>query len=175
MDDGRTVAAQVGRPLRSPAEVAARCLLGLPVVVVVPPVLDDGTPFPTRYWLSCPLAVRRIGRIESAGGVASLTRYAASDPGFAEQLAAAHRRYAAERDAAVPADAAHRPAGGVGGSGIGAGIKCLHSHYADLAAGNDNPVGEAVAPFVEPLDCAAPCVLADDGEPVRNPDWTEPR
>jgi len=175
MDDGRVVAAQIERPLRSSADVATCCPLGLPVVTRVPPVLDDGTPFPTRYWLSCPLAVRRIGRIESVGGVAALQRYAAAAPEFDERLAAAHRRYAAERDAAVSDGAVHAPIGGVGGTEIGAGIKCLHAHYGDHAAGNDNPVGQAVAPFVEPLDCTVACVVEEGDSVVRNPAWREPR
>ena len=175
MDDGRAVAAQIERPLRSLADVVARCPLGLPTVTRVPPVLDDGTPFPTRFWLSCPLASRRIGRIESAGGVRSLERHAAAHPGFAGRLAAAHERYAAERDVAVPDDAPHLPSGGVGGTAAGPGIKCLHAHYADHAAGNDNPVGEAVAPFVEPLDCTVGCVVEAGEEVVRNPKWQEPR
>src|SRR3989304_3019321 len=78
----QVVEIQIGRTLRSNADVVVRCHLGVPVVIRVPPVLDDGTPFPTLYWLSCPLAVRRIGRIESAGGVASMDRRAMRDPGF---------------------------------------------------------------------------------------------
>jgi hypothetical protein len=175
MDDGRAVAAQIERPLRSDADVVARCRLDLPVVTRVPPVLDDGTPFPTRYWLSCPLAIRRIGRIESAGGVRALQRHAAAAPEFAARLDAAHRRYAAERDGAMPADAAHAPAGGVGGTAAGTGIKCLHAHYADHAAGNGNPVGEAVAPFVDPLDCSVGCVVEDGDDVIRNPGWREPK
>lgn len=175
MDDRAVVAAQLQRPLRSDVAVAARCPLGLPVVAVVPPVLDDGTPFPTRYWLSCPLANRRVGRIESAGGVRALQRHAEGTPGFAQRLAAAHRRYAAERDAAVPRGAELAPTGGIAGTEAGGALKCLHAHYADTAAGNDNPVGEAVAPFVEPLDCTAPCVVDGEDGPVRNPAWTEPR
>lgn len=175
MDDGRAVAAQIGRPLRSAADVAVRCSLGLPVVTRVPPILDDGTPFPTRYWLSCPLAVRRIGRIESAGGVQALQRHAAATPAFDDRLEAAHRRYAAERDAATPADAAYPPGGGVGGTEIGAGIKCLHAHYGDHAAGNDNPVGQAVAPFVEPLDCTIECVIESEDGLIKNPAWREPK
>ena len=62
MSDETTVEAQIGRPLRAASRVVARCHLGLPVVVAVPPILEDGTPFPTRYWLTCPLAVTRIGR-----------------------------------------------------------------------------------------------------------------
>ncbi len=160
------LAAQIGRPLRAESVVVASCHLGLPVVAEVPPVLDDGTPFPTRYWLTCPLAVRRIGRLEGSGGVKQMERWV--EVAAAERFAAANERYAAERDALVPPDAIHRPDGGV--AGTKAGVKCLHAHYADHAAGNDNPVGEVVAPWVEPLDCQSPCVV---GESL-NPDWREP-
>ena len=173
MDDGAAVAAQLGRPLRSSADVVVRCHLGLPVVTRVPPLLDDGTPFPTLFWLSCPLAARRVGRLEGAGGVAAMDRRARRVPEFARRLQEANRRYAAERDARLSPDVSPRPSGGVGGAG--GGVKCLHAHYADYSAGNDNPVGEAVAPWVEPLDCTAPCVVDAGGEAVPNPRWREPR
>ncbi|HSM02147.1 MAG TPA: DUF501 domain-containing protein, partial [Acidimicrobiia bacterium] len=122
------VEAQLDRPVRSEVDVVTRCHLDVPVVIRVPPFLDDGTPFPTTYWLTCPLATRRIGRMESAGGVAAMERNAAGDPEFGARLERAHARYAAERDALVPEDADPRPAGGVGGAR--AGGKCLHAHYA---------------------------------------------
>lgn len=172
MDD-EVVAAQIERPLRAPADVAVRCHLDLPVVTRVPPLLDDGTPFPTRYWLSCPLAVRRVGRIEAAGGVRTMERRAAALPAFGRRLEAAHARYAAERDGLVPPGAGIRPSGGVGGAARG--VKCLHAHYADHAAGNLNPVGALVSPWVEPLDCAEPCVVRAGEGMIRNPDWREPR
>jgi uncharacterized protein len=153
--------------------VVLRCHLGMPVVTRVPPVLDDGTPFPTRYWLTCPLASRRIGRLESAGGVEAMDRRAEADAVFGARLEAAHARYRAERDESVGEGPGPRPEGGVAGSR--GGVKCLHAHYADHAAGNDNPVGEAAAPFVDPLDCAVPCVIADEAGALRNPAWREPR
>ena len=63
--------------------------------------------------------------------------------------------------------------GGVGGTR--AGVKCLHAHYADTAAGNTNPVGVWTAEQIEPLDCTATCVAFTDGSWSRNPAWTEPR
>jgi hypothetical protein len=90
MQDGdqAVVAAQLERPVRAPVDVEWRgCPFDLPVVVRVPSILDDGTPFPTRYWLSCPLAVRRIGRLESAGGVRSMERRSRHDPHFGRRLA----------------------------------------------------------------------------------------
>lgn len=166
MNDPRTVEVQIGRPLRAASVVVVRCHLDLPVVVSVPPLLDDGTPFPTRYWLTCPLAVTRIGRLEASGGVKRMEAKADADPDFGRALEEAHARYAAERDRLLPSGASPRPEGGVGGSRRG--VKCLHAHYADTAAGNDNPVGELVAGWIDPLDCVVPCVI--DGE--KNPRWS---
>src|SRR3970040_1674565 len=101
-DDRRVVEAQIGRPLRADSMPVSRCHLGLPVVVQVPPFLDDGTPFPTRYWLTCPLATSRIGRLEGAGGSRRLEQKAKVDSDFGARLGSAHAAYAAERDALVP-------------------------------------------------------------------------
>lgn len=166
MSDAATVAAQIGRPLRADSEVIARCHLGLPVVVAVPPLLADGTPFPTRFWLTCPLATTRIGRLEGSGGVKRMETKAETDPAFGAALDDAHRRYQAQRDELLPPDAHPRPSGGVGGAA--GGVKCLHAHYADTAAGNDNPVGNLVAGWIDPLDCILPCVVGG----ARNPDWS---
>ena len=80
-----------------------------------------------------------MSRLESAGGVRD-GRGRRSTP---RPIADAHRRYAAERDAAVPDDADPRPSGGVGGTRQG--VKCLHAHYAWHLAGGDDPVGRWVA------------------------------
>ncbi|MDH3260990.1 MAG: DUF501 domain-containing protein [Acidimicrobiia bacterium] len=174
MDDQQVAAVQLERALRAPVDVMFRCPLHLPVVVAVPPLLEDGTPFPTRYWLTCPLARIRVGRLESVGGVRAMERWVESDPAIEARFQAAGERYAAERDSLVPEDALHRPSGGVAGSERG--VKCLHAHYADHRAGHDNPVGEMVTPWVEPLDCSAGCVTEDDrGDVVRNPMWREPK
>ena len=174
MDDRTAVAVQLEREPRSVIDVAARCHLDVPTVIAVPPHLDDGTPFPTRYWLTCPLATKRIGRLESAGGVKAAEARIAYDAEFAARHQAAMERYRRDRDALIGPDAPpHHPSGGVGGAARG--VKCLHAHYADHAAGNDNPVGEAAAASVEPLDCAVSCVALVDGVPMRNPDWREPR
>lgn len=168
-DDRTVIETQIGRPLRAGSQVVSRCHLGLPVVVRVPPLLDDGTPFPTLFWLSCPLATNRVGRLESSGGVKRMEGRARSDPAFARRLDEAHRRYAEEREGSLPPGAEGPvPSGGVGGASRG--VKCLHAHYAHTRAGGDNPVGEAVAAWIEPLDCEMPCVIG--GRP--NPDW-EPR
>jgi hypothetical protein len=115
--------------------VVVRDSAGRPVVIRNAPLLDDGTPMPTRYWLVGPDQNRRVGRLESEGGV---KRAEGELPAVA--IEAAHRRYAAERDGAIPADhTGPRPSGGVGGTRRG--VKCLHAHYAWYLAGGDDPVG----------------------------------
>jgi hypothetical protein len=173
MDDRQVVAVQISREPRSVIDVVARCPLGLPTVIKVPPHLDDGTPFPTTYWLTCPLASRRIGRLESAGGVKKAEALIAADPEYATRHETAMTRYRIERDSLIGPDApVNRPSGGVGGTGRG--VKCLHAHYADHAAGNLNPVGADTAALVEPLNCAMPCMREGDGSTSRNLDWREP-
>ena len=51
----KIVETQLNRPLRSDVEVVSRCHFNLPAVIKVPSNLDDGTPFPTSYWLTCPM------------------------------------------------------------------------------------------------------------------------
>jgi hypothetical protein len=94
---------------------------------------------------------------------------AQADIGFREGLDRAHEEYRLEREAMEDGDLGPSPVGGVGGARQG--VKCLHAHYAHSRAGRDNPVGELVAGWIEPLDCVVPCVI--DG--VMNPDWAPPR
>jgi hypothetical protein len=129
----------LGREPRGAFEVVVRDRTGAPMVIRNAPLLDDGTPMPTRYWLVDPVLVTRVSRIESTGGVRAAE--AAVDGG---ELTRAHERYAAERDAVLPPDhTGPRPHGGVGGTERG--VKCLHAHYAWHLAGGDDPVGRWVS------------------------------
>lgn len=139
MTDRARVAELLGREPRGAFEVVVRDEAGDPVVIRNAPLLDDGTPMPTRYWLVGGTTHEAVSRLEAAGGV----RLAEAEVD-GEELAAAHDRYASERDAAIPAGwTGPRPTGGVGGTRTG--VKCLHAHYAWLLAGGDDPVGRWVA------------------------------
>ncbi|MFM8312306.1 MAG: DUF501 domain-containing protein [Ilumatobacteraceae bacterium] len=136
--DIERVAALIGRAPQGAFDIVVRSDDGDPVVLRNEPLLFDGTPMPTRYWLVGALESRLVGQLESAGGVRRAE--AEVDPAL---VAGAHARYAAERDAALPADhVGPRPSGGVGGTRTG--VKCLHAHYAWHLAGGDDPVGRWV-------------------------------
>lgn len=137
--DLERVTALLGREPAAEMTVALRRPGGEPSVVANAPFLHDGTPMPTRYWLVDPELRPAVSRLEAEGGVRAAE--AAVDPA---SLAAAHARYAAQRDALVPAGhTGPRPSGGVGGTR--AGVKCLHAHLAWWLVGGDCPVGAWVA------------------------------
>jgi hypothetical protein len=103
------------------------------------PLLDDGTPMPTRFWLVDPPLREAVSRLEAAGGVRQ-----AEEALVPDEVAGAHARYAALRDRALPEDhTGPRPSGGVGGTRRG--VKCLHAHLAWFLVGGDDPVGRWVA------------------------------
>lgn len=139
MVDHETVSVLLGRAPQADFEVVVRSDGGAPVVIRNAPLLHDGTPMPTRYWLVGEAERLAVSRLEAAGGV----RAAEAAVG-ADALASAHARYAVERDAAMPVGhVGPRPTGGVGGARKG--VKCLHAHYAWFLAGGDDPVGHWVA------------------------------
>ena len=159
--DVAQVAELLGRAPRGEFRVVVRDGDGAPVVICNHPLLFDGTPMPTRYWLVDRDLNRRIGRLEAAGGVRAAE--AAVDPAA---LAAAHERYRVERDAELP----HRwegpvPFGGVGGTRRG--VKCLHTHYAWYLAGGDDPVGRWVHEQLARTEPTANSPTADP--PTANP------
>ena len=144
--DVAAVVELLGREPQADFEVVVRTATGAPVVLRNAPLLRDGTPMPTRYWLVDPDLNRLVGAVEAEGGVRAAD--AAIDP---EVIAAVHDEYAAERDAALPAGhTGPRPSGGVGGTRRG--VKCLHAHYANLLAGADDAVGHWTEHALDALD-----------------------
>lgn len=143
-EDREIVARQLGRPPRGLRRIAARDAAGEPVVVQTNPRLEDGTPFPTLYYLTSPTLVSRVSTLESEGLMRQLTDRLGSDPEFAERYRRAHESYLAERDAIEPLGTE------VSAGGMPNRVKCLHVHVAHaLAVGPGvNPVGDEVLELI---------------------------
>lgn len=108
---------------------------GTPAVLRNAPLLDDGRPMPTTFWLADPKLSKAIGTLEAEGGVKAAE---AEIP--ADEIAATHARADARRSAELPeGHDGPAPSGGVGGTRQG--VKCLHAHYANWLAGDDDPIG----------------------------------
>ncbi len=128
----------LGRNPQGDFEVILRDASAIPIVVKNEPLLFDGTPMPTRYWLVGPKEHMAVSRLESAGFIDL-----AESEVDAEELQLTHERYAAERDSAIPKDhTGPRPHGGVAGTRVG--VKCLHAHYANWLVNKTDVVGQWV-------------------------------
>jgi uncharacterized protein len=152
--DLAAVAAQLGRPPRASRAVAHRCSCGLPDVVETSPRLEDGTPFPTLYYLTCPRASSAVGRIEASGAMREMTERLATDPELAARYRAAYVDYLARRDAIEPLGTT------VAAGGMPDRVKCLHVAVAHaLAVGPGvNPFGDEVVAQLDDWGADGPCV-----------------
>jgi uncharacterized protein len=166
--DLAVVAFQLGRVPRGVMRIAHHCPCGLPDVVQTMPHLPDGTPFPTLYYLTCPLASAALSRLEAAGTMRVMTARLRSDPGLAERYASAHRDYLARREiAAREAGQEPLPAGTQSAGGMPDRVKCLHALAAHaLAVPGVNPLGaeavQAAGPWWQSGPCTADGRQADE-------------
>ncbi len=138
-DDIAAVSRQLGRPARGVVGIAARCVCGEPTVVATRPRLEDGTPFPTLYYLSHPAATAAMSALEADGVMAELALLL-DDEQTAAGYRAAHEQYLADREGIEAVE----EIAGISAGGMPARVKCLHALAAHaLAAGPGvNPIGD---------------------------------
>ena len=159
-DDVAAVEQQLGRRPRSIHAVGHRCPCGNPDVVTTEPRLDDGTPFPTTFYLTCPRAASRIGTLEASGLMKEMQDRLGTDPELAASYAAAHEAYLGARTAIgeVPEIA------GISAGGMPDRVKCLHVLAGQsLAQGRGvNPLGDEVLDRLGDWWASGPCVAPDE-------------
>ena len=134
-DDRAIVERQLGRPPRAFRRVAVRCPFGRPAVAEQAPYDENGHPFPTTFWLTCPHLVAAISRLEASGGVERWSERARSDRDLASSLAGA----TAEQRALRP----ELPVG-IGGALRDGSLKCLHAHAAFALARPGYELGDRI-------------------------------
>jgi hypothetical protein len=138
--DESIVTAQLGRRPRAVVGVAYRCRCAKPAVVATRPVLEDGTPFPTMYYLTCPRANAACSTLEAEGTMAAMASRLAADVDLAAAYRGAHQAYLADRRRLGEVEQIV----GVSAGGMPDRVKCLHALVAHaLAAGPGvNPLGD---------------------------------
>jgi hypothetical protein len=156
--DLAVVAAQLGRPPRGVHGLGHRCPCGNPDVVTTEPRLEDGTPFPTTFYLTCPRAASLIGTLEASGLMREMTDRLAHDGQLAAAYRAAHDAYLAYREAIAPVP----EISGVSAGGMPTRVKCLHVLAGQaLAQGPGvNPLGDEVVDRLGDFWAAGPCAAA---------------
>ena len=158
--DAAVVGEQLGRPPRGLRGVAHRCPCGRPDVVETAPRLDDGTPFPTLFYLTCPRAVAAVSRLESGGLMRDMQQRLAAEPELRAAQETAHRDYVARRSAAAAAAGVEPlPPGMQSAGGLPDRVKCLHALVAhELAVPGANPLGREAADAAGEWWAHGPCV-----------------
>lgn len=129
-EDLESVTKQLGRPVRDIVAIAARCSCGNPIVVQTKPRLEDGTPFPTVYYLTLPAATSAVSTLEAQGLMAELQDQLATDEELASNYKSAHLSYLSDR--AKLGEVAEID--GISAGGMPTRVKCLHSLVAHSLA-----------------------------------------
>lgn len=156
-DDRIIIETQIKRKPRQLRRVASRCDFGCPQVVETEPFLSDGTPFPTLYWLTCPVKVKAVARLEDSGWAARLINMLSCDTEVQTNLIQAQQEYGEARKCGVR-DTAHPVYDkGIGGVRDLDAIKCLHAHYAHYLVSGSNPIGRLVVESLGAVACGARC------------------
>ena len=131
---------QLDRVPRGVVGIAARCVCGRPLVVKTAPRLEDGTPFPTTFYLTCPPIVKGCSVLEAEHIMESFNELLTNDEDIAAAYTRAHRDYIARRDELGEVE----EIAGVSAGGMPTRVKCLHALVGHaLAAGPGvNPIGD---------------------------------
>ena len=166
--DKVVVEIQLGRKLRSELEVSCRCHFNLPAVIKVPPRLKDNTPFPTTYWLTCPMLNRKVGALESQGLIKEIDKQLEVNSQLKSLWKRRQDSYRNERDSLETEEVYPKAKGGVGGAKNS--IKCLHSHTADELSTGMNSVGKIVLESIGTFNCEEPCIDIESMQ--KNESWS---
>lgn len=143
---------QLGRIPRGVVGVAARSTSGEPLVVATAPRLEDGSPFPTAFYLTHPAFVTECSRLEASGIMAEWSVELAEDEELAAAYAKAHSAYLETRseigEAAGIAEVTEIKDYSAGG--MPTRVKCLHALVGHaLAVGvGINPIGDRAISFM---------------------------
>jgi hypothetical protein len=124
------------------------------------PRLEDGTPFPTLYYLTCPRARSAVGRLEAGGVMKQMTDRLAVDADLATAYLAAHEDYLERRNALETLG------NDVSAGGMPTRVKCLHVLVAHaLAVGRGgNVLGDEALDLMPDWAAGGPCVaVPSDG------------
>lgn len=132
MEDLEIIAQQLGREPRGVLEVSYRSPDGVPGVVKTAPRLEDGTPFPTLYYLTDPRLTSEASRLE-VGQVMKWMEERLSDPELAADYQRAHEFFLQQRNEIEDLGT------DFSGGGMPNRVKCLHVLIAyALAMGPDH-------------------------------------
>ena len=119
--DLETLAEPLGRTPRGVVGIAARSGWGRPGGGRTAPRLENGTPFPTTFYLTSPGAVAAASTLEANGVMKEMSERLTEDEELAAAYRRAHEHYLAQREALGHVEEID----GISAGGMPTRVKCL--------------------------------------------------
>jgi hypothetical protein len=163
----KIVSLQLGRDLKNDFTTAMRCTWGYPQVIKSS-LVSDGRPFPTLFWLTCPLLRREVSLLESQGLISYFEDIMERDRDFAEAYSLAHNETRLLKQSILEelqlsewleTALIER---GIGGLKDRRKVKCLHLQLANFLGGISNPVGREVWKRIERRECLGEKIICEE-------------
>ena len=129
------------------------------------PRLENGTPFPTTFYLTSPGAVAAASTLEANGVMKEMSQRLTEDEELAAAYRRAHEHYLAQREALGHVE----EIAGISAGGMPTRVKCLHVLAGQsLAQGRGvNPLGDEVLDRLGEWWHPGPCVQPSVDEEIR--------
>lgn len=157
---------QLGREIENEFTLVKKCAWGYPQCIKSSLITND-KPFPTLFWLTCPLLLREVSKLEEKGMVKTMESRLENDKDFMEAYLKAHKETQTAKEqflASFQINEWQRNA--IIGRGIGGikdlrRVKCLHLQLANFLGGINNPIGKLVWETIELQECLPNDTICD--------------
>ena len=158
------VSLQLDRELKNDFSTARFCKWGYPQVIRSE-LISGAKPFPTLFWLTCPLLRRLVSTMESGGLIQEFEYRIERESVYRERYLKAHEETALmKRESLEGLELSEWQKEKLFGSGIGGianplKVKCLHLQLANYLGGVSNPVGKDVWESLSEKECRGERVI----------------
>ncbi|MDI3524017.1 MULTISPECIES: DUF501 domain-containing protein [unclassified Kosmotoga] len=157
---------QLGRDIENDFIVVRRCSWGYPQCIKSS-LITNGKPFPTLFWLTCPLLLKEISKLEEKGMIKTIESRLENDENFMKAYVKAHKETKDLKEqllASLSISEWQRNAiieRGIGGIKDLKRVKCLHLQLANYMGGIKNPIGELIWKIIELQECPPNDIICD--------------
>ncbi|TYB92457.1 MAG: DUF501 domain-containing protein [Kosmotoga sp.] len=134
-----------------------KCIWGFPRVIRSS-LIKNSRPFPTIFWLTCPLLHKSVSKMEEKGMIKFFEKKLKNDQKIKERFLKAHKATKEMRKFLLPKETPfwikkELFSKGIGGTRNFFAVKCLHLQLANFLGGIDNPIGEEVWKSIHVVNC----------------------
>ncbi len=148
---------QLKRKIDNSFSIIKKCNWGYPQVIRSS-LLKNNKPFPTVFWLTCPLLSKNVSTMEEKGMIKYFEEKLARDEKMKKKFLEAHKSTQKLRNKLLQEDTPlwikkDMIIKGIGGTKKLLTVKCLHLQLANYLGGIENPVGRLLWESIDVVNC----------------------